>query len=563
MRNKLAHLFLALTLICQIGFSPRALAQLNSNDPAKPKLVVLIVADQFRYDFLARYADKFGPGGFRYLMDNGANFTNCKYGQACTHTAVGHSVISTGAYPWATGIIANQWYDRRKGKEMLAVAEDNLQLIGANGPSGGTRPMNGSTIGDQLKISTQGRSKVFTVSLKDRAALFLAGRLANAAFWWDTRTGSFVSSSQYGQALPNWVQAFNDQHTADKYFGKTWQRLLPETEYTASSRDDYAWEKPIPGDGRKFPHVMTGGAASPGEEYYKAFSMTPWANDMLFDFAKRAVEVENLGRHAEPDFLAISLSAGDNIGHAFGPMSQENEDIVLQMDKGIAGLLDQLDAKVGLDKCMIVFTADHGIMDIPEFLKEKGMDAGRIDPKAFKTMLDNALDARLGSDDWVESFEPPNLYLNFNAIDKQKYRQPDVEALAAKLARSIPGIGDIYTAAQFFTNQLPVGPNAKAVEKSYYLGRSGELYILTKPGFIFSSESSGTTHGSPYNYDSQVPLIMVGPTVKAGRFSTTVSPADIAATLCSVLSIDAPSLSQGRALSEALVDVMGPPKPRK
>ena len=403
-----------------------------------------------------------------------------------------------------------------------------------------------------MKLASNGRSKVITMSLKDSSALLLGGRLANAAYWWDTKTGNFVTSSQYGREMAAWATSFNDQHYADKYLGKPWQRLLSETQYTSSTRDDYPYERGIPGDGNKFPHVISGGLQSPGEQFYNAFAMTPFANQMLCDLAKDAIERESLGLHTDPDLLAISFSANDLLGQAFGPYSQESEDMLLRLDQSISGLFQYLDGKLGLDNCLIVLTSDHGVCPIPEFMKERGMESGRIDPKVFKSSLDSALDARLGQEDWIEEFDPPSVYLNLNAIDKEKYRQPDVEALAAKIAHSLPGIDEVCTAVQFFTNQLPSGPVVAAIKKDYYWGRSGELVVTPKPGYIFSTESNGTTSGSPFNYDTQVPLIMAGPGVQSGRYGQSSSPADIAATITSLLGIEPPSLSEGRVLSEAV-----------
>jgi len=537
-------------------------ARAQASQSSRPKLVLLLVADQFSYDYLNRYQDRLGAGGLRFLMEHGANFLSCKFEQGTTHTATGHAIIATGANPWATGIVANDWFDRRKNKEVVACAEDTFQMVGANGPGAGTRAMTGTTIGDQMKLATNGRSKVITVALKDRASVFLAGRLANAAYWWDTRSGNFVTSSQYGSVLANWARAFNDQHYADRYFGKPWQRFLPENQYTASTRDDYSWERPIPGDGRQFPHVITGGINSPGEGFYDVFAMTPWANQMVADFAREAIEREGLGQRSDPDFLGISFSAGDYLGHAFGPYSQEVEDLVLRLDQTLSSFFQYVDQKVGLDQCLIVLTSDHAVMPIPEFLKEKGLDAGRIDPKAFRNLLDSALDSRLGPDDWIQAFDPPNLYLNLDAIDKQKYRQPDVEALAAKLARSIPGVGDVYTAFQFFMQQLPTGPLLEAAKKNYFWGRSGELVVFPKPNHIFISELNGTTHGSPYGYDTQVPLIFYGTAITGGQYGRSCSPVDIAPTLAAILGIAAPSISEGRVLDEAIGQVYGPPRTR-
>lgn len=528
---------------------------------SQPKLILFIIVDQFSFDYLNRFQERFGAGGFRYLMENGANFVNCHYRQSCTQTAVGHSVIASGAYPWSTGVIANDWYSKRKEKEVFAVDDDTVQMVGANGPGASCRTMSGTTIGDELRLATNGRSKVITCSFKDRSALFLAGRMANGAFWFDSRTGNMVSSSQFGTTLPGWVKSFNDKHYADGYFGKPWQRLLPENLYNASTKDDYTYERSIPGDGRQFPHVITGGASSPGEQYYATFMMTPWSNQMLGDFAREAIEKESLGMHSDPDMLGISFSATDFLGHSFGPNSQEAEDMMLRLDQTLASLFQFIDQKVGLDKCLVVLSGDHGVMPMPEFLKDKGLDAGRIDPKAMKNLLEAALDQRLGPDDWIASFQPPNLYFNRNTISKQKVRKQDVEDIAAQAAEAIPGVGDVYTAYQFFMNQMPPSPNIDSVKRSYFTSRSGDVYICPRNGYIFSSEPNGTSHGSPFRYDAQVPLILMGTNIRSGRYAQDSSPADIAPTVSAILNIGTPSMCEGRALAEALGQLAGPARP--
>ncbi|MBX9685611.1 MAG: alkaline phosphatase family protein [Candidatus Obscuribacterales bacterium] len=528
---------------------------------AQPKLILFLVVDQFSFDYLNRFNERFGAGGFRYLMDNGANFTNCRYKHATTHTAVGHSIMSTGAYPWSTGVVANTWYSKRKEKEIEAVEDDTVQLVGGNGPGASCRSMAGSSLGDEMRLATNGKSKVFTCSLKDRAALFLAGRMANGAYWFDTRTGHFVSSSQFGSTMPGWVNAFNDRRVADSSFGKPWQRLLPENLYNASTKDDYTYERAIPGDGRVFPHVISGGASSPSEPFYQAFRMTPFSNQMLADFAKEAIEKENLGARDATDMLGISFSASDFLGHSFGPNSQEIEDLFLRLDQTLASFFQYLDQKIGLDKCMVVLCSDHGCMPIPEFLRDKGLDAGRIDSKAMMSLMEAGLDQKLGADDWIASFQPPNLYFNRNTISKQKVRKQDVEDIAAQTAESVPGVGDVYTAFQFYMNQMPPSPHLDFAKRSYFTSRSGDLFILPKPGYIFSSEPNGTGHGSQFRYDSQVPLIIMGPGIKAGKYTQDCSPADIAPTLCSILHINVPSLCEGRALSEAISQIAGPARP--
>ncbi|MBS2006192.1 MAG: alkaline phosphatase family protein [Cyanobacteria bacterium SZAS TMP-1] len=547
----------ALLLLIMAGNALSAYA----NAPAgKPKLVVLIVAQALTLSGMNRFADKFGSGGLRYLSETGANFTNCRFASASAQSASGSATIVTGAYPWAHGIISDQWFDRRKGKTISCVADESSQMVGANAPAASSKFLQGTTIGDQMKLATNGRSKVFSIGVNDTQALMLGGRLANMALWFDSRTGNFVTGSQYTHDLPTWAKAFNDQRQAEKYIGKPWQRLLAENQYGSATRDDYQYERALPADGKAFPHVITG--PLPGEGAYSTLALTPMANQMALDLARDAFEKENLGTHVDPDYLAIGLSAGGNLTEFFGPNSQEAEDLLLRMDQGISGLLTAIDAKVGLNNCLIVFTADSGASAIPEFLKERGLEAGRIDPKSFKTFLDNTLDNRLGQADWIESFDPPHVYLNFKAIDDNKYRQPEVEALAAKVAHSIPGVSEVITSAQLYGNQVPNGPYSEAVRKSYYWGRSGELFVIPKPGFVFSGENTGTANGSPYTYDTQVPLILYGTGVAGGRYQQSTSPADIAATVCGLLGVESPSLCEGQALTPALAQFAGPARAR-
>lgn len=552
---------MALTLTMQaLGSQVMAQGTGQVGTTLRPKLVVMLVADKFPFSSLTRYQDKLSGGGLKYLSDNGATFANCNFSQANTQSACGDATIATGATPWANGIIGDQWWDRRKNRTMSAITDDTAQLTGANAAGGSSKLLKGTTIGDQLKLSSNGRSKVVSLAVNDSQALLLGGRLANYALWFEPKTGNFVTSSQYGRELPTWVKAFNDTRPGERYSAKPWNRLLPETQYGISTRDDYTHERPLPGDGKAFPHVINNPV--PGEGAYTTLAMTPMANQMVLDLAREAVEKEGLGTHFDTDYLSVGLSAGNKLVSYFGPNSQEAQDMVLRMDQGIAGLLNTLDAKVGLANCLIVFTANSGAQPIPEFLKERGLDAGRIDPKAFKTFLDTALDSRLGADDWIEAFEPPNLYLNFAAIDKNKYRQPDVEALAAKVAHGVPGVAEVITTNQLYSNQIPSGPYGDGVRKSYFWERSGELYVVPKPGYIFSADNNGTTSGGPYSADKQVPLVLCGFGIKAGHYGQAVSPADIAPTVSALVGVDAPVLTEGKPLAEAMASLMGPNRAR-
>ena len=560
-KSLLAVMFAAGILCASMPLVPQA-AIAQADQSMKPKLVLMVVADQFSYNFLSRYEDKLQSGGLKYLMEHGANYASCYLDCATTHRDAGNSAIANAAYPWQTGVVGNQWYSRSKKTLTSSIEDDSATLVGANGKAGSNKGIKGTTIGDQMKLSTNGRSKVLSIGVDESPALILGGRLANNAYWFDAKSGAMVSSSKYGTTVSGWVKAFNDQHYADRYMGKPWQRLMPETQYAASTRDDYPYEQSMQGDGRQFPHVITGTRATEGDEYYSSFAMTPFANQMILDFARDAVEKEFLGQHVDPDLLILGLNAGERLTQAFGPYSQETQDLVLRMDQSLASLFQFIDSKIGLNKCLIIFTASHGGPTIPEFSQQRGLDAGRVNPKVFMSFLDAKLDSRVGPEDWIEAFEPPNLYLNLDAIDKQKLRQPDVESLLSKIAHSVPGIGEVVTAWQLYTNQPPNNAIIDGVRRSYAFGRSGELYVTPRPGYVFSDQSNGTGYGSPYTYDSQVPLILCGAGIRPGLFTSKVSTVDIAPTISAILGLEAPSLCEGKPLSEAVAQVFGPPAPR-
>lgn len=555
----------ALFLVLSIVVGPFAFATAShaqSQQPNRPKLILLLVADQFSANYMARFQDRMSMGGLRFLMEHGINFTNCRYNFANTHTGPGQAAIATGGNPWATGIIGDEVFDRRKGRAISIVSDDNAQVIGGSGPGTSPKFLTGTTIGDQMRLASNGGSRVITIATNPVASVLMGGRLANYAFWWDTKTGNFVTSSQYSHDLPAWAKTFNDQRYADRYFGKPWQRLMPETQYTASTRDDYPYERGMPGGGRTFPHTITGGAGGPSEPFFNAFAMTPWANQMVCDFAQQAIEKENLGARRDPDFLSLNFSSTEGLGTAFGPNSHEMQDMVLRLDQSIASLLTYVDQRLGLNNCLIIFTAAHGVSPIPEFLRERGVDSGRISPKALREALESALDQRLGPADWVEACEPPYMYLNLDAIEEKKQRQPQVEMLSANSAR-ISGVFDVYTAVQFLLNELPLSPVIEEVRRSYRWKRSGELYVVAKPGWIFSNDNAGTDSGSSYSYDCQVPLFVFGSGVNGGgRNAHAVSPTDIAPTISALLNIEEPSVCEGKALKDAIGQYYGPPRPR-
>ncbi len=447
-----AHLLLAILFLANLSMPVASLGATNQ----RTKIIVYLIADQFLSDYFSKCLDKFQANGFRQLLDNGANFTACRYAAATNQTACNLAVIAAGAYPWSTGIVGNEWYDRRRQKIVRANAiEDNAPNADEAGNT--TNSAHGTTLGDELKISSNGLSRVVSISPLQSNALLLSGKSRDGAFWWDCHSGDFTGLTSSGMALPAWVKTFNEKHYSEKFLGKSWR-----------SADSHS--------------INNNSVADEG--FYTQFIATPWANQMLIDFAKEAIQQESLGQRDVPDILNINFPSFELVGKNYGPSSSEAYELVTELDRSVADLMQFLDNKIGLTNCVIVFTASHGAMASPERIKAQGIDSGIVEAKSFRSQLNTALSSKLGKANWVEAFAPPNLYLNLTAIDNSTYKQPDVEKLAAKLSRAVSGVGEIYTAFQFFMNQIPIGPQVEAIEKSYFWGRSGELYIIPNPDLL-------------------------------------------------------------------------------
>src|ERR1051325_4424843 len=393
---------LAFALIGILLFSSVSSAQRRTQPTIqkRPKLVLLIAVDQFRYDYLERFGDLFGPNGFRRLMRDGASWTQSNYDHMPTYTAPGHGTMMTGAYPAESGIVGNEWLDRASGKRITSVSDESVKLLGGNPTEPASSPsrLMASTVGDEIRLATNDRSKVIGISVKDRSAILPAGRHANAAYWFSTWSGTMVSSTYYFDQLPVWVTKFNSTKPADKYFGAKWERVLPEDEYVKRvEHDEPKWEDVSNAwtpDTNTFPHTVTGGLTAPGGKFYTALDYTPFTNEMLVSFAEDAIVNEQLGQDDDTDVLAVSVSANDYVGHRFGPYSQEVMDVTVRTDRNIATLLDFVDSKVGLANTLIAFTADHGVSPIPEHAAAMGLGGGRIPFATVMGKIQAAISAR-------------------------------------------------------------------------------------------------------------------------------------------------------------------------
>jgi predicted AlkP superfamily pyrophosphatase or phosphodiesterase len=513
---------------------------------------VAIAVDQLRADYMDRFRPFFGRGGFNLFLQRGASFTEARYEHATTSTCPGHAVILTGSYGSVNGIIANNWYDARAGRQEYCAADRTVRLIGAGLEGRSPRNLSGATVGDLLKISTGGRSRVVTVSAKDRSAIMLGGHLADAAYWMQDTL--FVTSTYYRPAMPGWAREFNSSGKVSSYFGQKWERLLPAPAYEPVGPDDVPTERDEAGMRRTFPHTIAGGPAI-GKAFVEAFDQSPFSNEVIADFAMRAVTAEGLGRDTVPDLLGISFSANDRIGHSYGPDSHEVMDATIRLDRTLARLFGFLDRTVGLANAVIVLTADHGVAPLPEVFERlhPGASARRFHPAVVDTVVRAALQARYGpapAPGWVVYHEQPQLYLNLAALRGKKASVEEAERVAQAAVMSVPGVHEALTATELARGRA-AGARTGEVH-SFHPTRSGNIYYVMAPYILVADEPTGTGHGTPWAYDQQVPLLWFGSRIVPGIRRTPAAVTDIAPTLSALLGLTAPGGAQGRVLSEML-----------
>ena len=545
--------------------APQATQAASSQQlPARPRLVLLIAVDQFRYDYLERFGDLFGAQGLRRLMRDGAVWTDANFDHVPTETAPGHATMMTGAWPSETGIIGNEWFDRDSGKRVTSVVDEAVQLFGGGTDEKASSPRRllASTVGDELRLHTAGRSKVIGISLKDRSAILPAGRHANAAYWFSVQTGRVVSSSYYFVRPPEWVTRFNDARPSDKFFGARWERLLPEAEYLRrAGADAPPWEALNGATDAAFPHIINGGMSAPGREFYEGLAYSPYANDLILDFAQAAITNEALGSDDDTDVLTVSFSANDYVGHRYGPQSQETMDMALRVDQQIGRLLDFVDARVGLNRTLVAFTADHGVAPVPEHAASLGLPGLRIKADDVLTAVKNGIRAcynRGGADrdttaDYVLQYTPKNgnVYFNTVALARDQINREELERVAGDAALTVPGVARYFTRTQLASGAIsPSEAVARRVLHGFRPRCIDDLVIVNKAFTLIVTYTP--VHYSPYSYDTHVPVILMGARIAPGRYSQPAAPSDIAPTLTTLLRIERPSNAMGRVLIEAL-----------
>ena len=525
---------------------------------AQPKLVLVMVVDGLPNEQLMRYRDQFAPaaqGGLRRLLEQGAAFSNAHQAHGVTVTAVGHSAVLTGAYPYQHGIIGNNWIDPHTKASVYCTEDTNYTYIGEETkPSDGTAPtkLRVDTLGDQLRYASGGRAKVVTVSGKDRGAILLAGKTGTAYMYMD-KTGDFASSTYYMAQHPAWVQRFDAAKPQDRYYGKNWTPLLPESAYAGDASEDLTPSKP--GVRNKFPLAFYSESGELDAGYYNRLKTSPFLDELTLDFARAAVEGEQLGRNPAgvPDVLGVSLSAHDYINHTWGPESKMSHDHLQRLDRMLGNFFAYLDKQVGMDNVLVVLTADHGFPNTPEFSQTQHMDAQRIDGDKLMKALDDHLAERFKVAKLVNAWSLPNIHLDRVLMDKNGLKAAEVESASAQFLLAQNSIADTFTRTQFESGAVNGTRIATLMRRAWNREASGDLMAITKPYWYFGTGNSGTSHGSPYAYDTNVPLLIMGQRwIKPGYYSQYAEVVDIAPTLANLLRVRPPAGAEGRVLTETL-----------
>ncbi len=544
------------TTLALLSHTP-AQAQATASGKAPPKLVVFMAVDGFPQEQLLKYYDQYGEGGFKLLLDQGAWYGNNHYSHATTYTGVGHATLLSCAHPYKHSVIGNDWLDKKTKQRIYSTEDTRHKLLGEETPKhSGTSPFNMkvTTVGDEL-IYANGKSKVIAISGKDRSSIGLAGQ-NGIAYMHSPATGRFVTSDYYMADYPAWWKAFYDGKPQDKYFGQKWTPLLPDEAYSRSVPDDRPWSTNYKGIGTKFPHSIDGGAKEPNKSYYDAMLWTPFGDLLTFDFVKATIEGENLGKNPAgvPDLLAVSWTSHDYVNHLFGPESRQSHDHTVRLDRVLAEFFAYLDKRVGLDNVLITLSADHGFMNIPEFSSSRRHDAGRIDPEKMIQDTNAALSAKFGEGKYITTWWNPTLYIDYDLVDSKNLDRAAVENAAQRFLRSYPGVEAVFTRNQMEEGRMPDTKLAKQVILAWHQQLSGDIVIMNKPNwYLFAKPLAyASTHGSPWSYDTNVPLAMYGPNwVRNGKFGDS-EVVDLGRTVAFILNARPPNGCEGRVLAEAL-----------
>lgn len=547
LKKFLIPLFVAMSFPSVI-FSQKQPAIKNvQHETERPKLVVGLVLDQFRWDYLVRYNDRFSNRGFKRLMAEGFNYHNTFIPYAPAVTAAGHASLYTGSVPALTGIVGNDWIEQSSGYKMYCTRDTTVRPVGGNSKSGEMSPKNllTTTIGDQLRIATNFASRVYGVALKDRGGIIPAGQSANAAYWLDDKTGNWISSTWYMNNLPQWVNDFNSQRKADSLLSSNWNLLHPPLTYKQSTADDNAYEKPLKFEQKPvFPHVYK---SQIGVDYL-ALRESPYGNTLTLDFANQLIRNEKLGTSGQTDMICISLSSTDYVGHKFGTHSMEVEDMYIRLDAEIADFIDGLNKQFGKNGYLLFLSADHGVSNTPAFLKDHNISAGHLTSSVFAKEINAHCEKVFGIPKAIRGIIEFQVYLDHKLIDSL---QDDKQAIKKEITKFILSKDEVVYAWDYelFDKVILPAYVKEMFANGYHYKRTGDIQFILKPHFS-DVQSTGAEHGTWYNYDTHIPLIWYGWNVKPGNAYRKVYMTDVAPTIAALLKIQMPASSIGKVLEE-------------
>lgn len=545
---KIRHLLIALLL--PLSVSAQKVKSPTEADLARPKLVVGIMVDQMRWDFLYRYYDRYQAGGFKRMLNDGFAAENTNIDYATTVTGIGHATVYTGSVPALHGIAGNDFIIQATGKTLYCAGDTSVQTVGSSSKAGQMSPRNmlTSTITDELKLATNFRSKVIGISLKDRGGILPVGHSADAAYWFDDASGGWITSTYYMQELPAWVKKLNDQKLPEKYLKKDWNTLHPIKSYIQSSAHNNRYEGKFSGTTESVFPVKTSNMMEKGVGVIRS---TPYGNSITLDMAKAAIDNEDLGNRGVTDFLAVSFSSPDYIGHQLGPNSIGVEDTYLRLDRDMADLLNYLDEKLGKGNYTTFLTADHGVAHNPNFLIDNKMPAGLWPTSQVLKNLNVALEEEFKTKSLALSFSNYQVTFNNQLIDAEKLKEAHIREFTVSFLRAQPGVAYALDMDNIGTAAVPNVLKEKIVN-AYNRDRSGAIQIILKPGYYSGYSTTGATHGSWNPYDSHIPLIFMGWGIKPGKTYKATGMTDIAPTLAALLKIQAPNGCIGQPIAEAL-----------
>lgn len=553
--RKIFVLFLGLLFLTPL----KSNAQNTTEAPyTKPKLVVGIVVDQMRYDYLTRFWDRYGEDGFKRMIREGYNLKNNHYNYVPTYTAPGHASIYTGTSPRYHGIISNDWYDKLS-KEFIYCADDNdVKPVGTEADAGKMSPTRllASTVTDQNRIATQFQGKTIGIALKDRASIMPAGRSANAAYWfYGGDEGRFITSSYYLDELPEWVKDFNASGKAADYLNQKWETLYPISSYTESGPDKTDFEGDLRGQ-TTFPYdlkAISQKENEAGEKYeYDLIFRVPFGNSLTTDFALAAIDGESLGQGEITDFLAVSYSSPDYVGHRFGVNSKEVEDNYLRLDQDLARLIEGLDKKVGKGEYTVFLTADHATVQVPAYLKSKKVAAGYVDPEKLNDDVKTFVEQKYKAKNVLSSISNRQVFLNYEKLDSLEIDHNEMAVAIRDYLMTYPDVAQAYTRETLENGAFTGGLTARRIKNGFSPKRSGDVVYEFDPAYYDSNIETGTTHGSAYKYDTHIPLIFFGKGINQGQTTKASEIVDIAPTISALLGIAFPNASTGTVLSEVI-----------